>query len=50
MLYNAGVGIKEAQQWLGHANIKTTMDVYTHLDKKNKENALSKMNEMLLAK
>ncbi|NYB73414.1 site-specific integrase [Sedimentibacter hydroxybenzoicus DSM 7310] len=50
MLYNAGVGIKEAQNWLGHANIKTTMDVYTHLDKKNKESALSKMNEMLLAK
>lgn len=50
MLYNAGVGIKEAQNWLGHANIKTTMDIYTHLDKKNKESALSKMNEMLLAK
>ena len=30
-LYYAGVGMKEAQKILGHASIKVTMDIYTHL-------------------
>ncbi len=34
-LYKAGVGVKEAQYLLGHSNIKTTLDIYTELDKQN---------------
>lgn len=45
ILYNAGVGIKEAQDWLGHSSAIVTMDIYTHLDKKKKDSALSKMNK-----
>lgn len=48
MLYNAGVGIKEAQDWLGHSTVSITMDIYTHLDKSKKEEALSKMNKYVL--
>lgn len=31
ILYEAGVDAKTAQQLLGHAQISTTMDIYTHL-------------------
>ena len=34
MLYYHDVKIKEAQYYLGHADIKTTLEIYTHLDKK----------------
>lgn len=32
-LYYAGVDIKEAQRLAGHADAKTTIEIYTHLDK-----------------
>lgn len=32
-LYCAKVEIKDAQNWLGHANASTTLDVYTHIEK-----------------
>ena len=32
-LYCANVKIKDAQNWLGHANASTTLDVYTHIEK-----------------
>lgn len=35
MLHNAGLGMKDIQQWLGHSTINTTMDTYTHLSSKN---------------
>lgn len=31
ILYEAGIDVKEAQQLLGHAQISTTMDIYTHI-------------------
>ena len=31
MLFDAGIDVKTAQKWLGHADIKTTLDIYTHL-------------------
>lgn len=34
MLYEIGVDAKTAQNWLGHADIKTTLNIYTHLSKK----------------
>ena len=38
MLYEAGVDVYTAKRLMGHANIETTMAIYTHLrDKKDKE-------------
>ena len=31
MLFDAGIDVKTAQRWLGHADIKTTLEIYTHL-------------------
>lgn len=31
MLYDAGVDIKTAQKWMGHADLDVTMQIYTHL-------------------
>lgn len=31
MLYDAGVDVKTAQAWMGHADILVTMRIYTHL-------------------
>lgn len=42
MLYYAGVDIKDAQRLLGHSDSKTTIDIYTHLDRK-KSNSKSKL-------
>lgn len=30
MLYYAGVDVKQAQKLLGHSNVKTTLEIYTH--------------------
>ena len=43
MLYNAGADHKEVQERLGHANIKTTMDTYTHLTDDKKEETTQKL-------
>lgn len=44
MLFDAGIDVKTAQKWLGHADIKTTLDVYTHLS----ETRLAQSTEKLL--
>ena len=43
-LINTGFTLKDVQEWLGHADIKMTADIYGHLDvgrKKNMADALS---------
>lgn len=47
LLYYAGVGIKEAQEWLGHDSAKTTMDVYTHLQEKDSKTSTEKIDKYL---
>jgi len=47
ILYNAGVDIKQAQEWLGHSNFNTTMNIYTHLNEQNKITSTDKVNEYL---
>lgn len=44
MLYCAGVDVVTAQQQLGHADISTTLNFYTHLDKKFKRKNMTKLD------
>ena len=32
LLYANGVGLRDIQEWLGHGDIATTSNIYTHLD------------------
>ena len=36
LLYANGVPMKDIQEWLGHSDISTTMNIYTHLDYRSK--------------
>jgi len=47
MLYKAGVDVLTAKTLLGHADIKTTLGIYTHLDSEFKEQNIEKLNEYL---
>jgi integrase len=39
MLYDAGVDLKTAQNWMGHADPEVTLKIYTHLSKERQQNA-----------
>lgn len=43
-LYLAGIDVKTAQDQLGHADVETTMDIYTHLDRQYKRRSMDKLN------
>jgi integrase len=47
ILYNAGVDVKTAQSIMGHGSISILMDIYTHLNQKNKEKAANQLNDYL---
>lgn len=47
MLYLAGVDILTAKEQLGHTDIKTTLDIYTHLDAKYKRKSMNKLDDFL---
>lgn len=44
-LYFAGVDVLTAKELAGHADIKTTMSIYTHLDQTHKRKELSKLDQ-----
>lgn len=39
LLFAQGVPMKEIQAWLGHSTIRTTANIYTHLDENSKINS-----------
>ena len=39
LLYANGVPLKDIQEWLGHSDIATTSNIYTHLDYSTKVNS-----------
>ncbi len=47
LLFEAGASIKDVQSRLGHSDIQTTMDVYTHVSKTAKEQLANRFNDYL---
>jgi integrase len=47
LLYLAGVDVLTAMKQMGHADIKTTMQIYTHLDAKYQRKAMNKLDDYL---
>lgn len=47
LMYLAGVDVLTAKEQAGHADIKTTMAIYTHLDEKYKKKSINKLDEYL---
>ncbi len=47
LLIANGVPMKAIQEWLGHANYRTTADVYSHLDFRSKEHSAEIISQVL---
>lgn len=47
LLFEAGVTIKDVQARLGHSDIKTTMDIYTHVTNSAKERAAKAFEDFM---
>lgn len=47
ILYNAGVDVKSAQRFLGHADINMTLKIYTHLSVQKEQEAIASLNRHL---
>lgn len=48
MLYDAGVDVYTAQRLLGHADVQTTLAIYTHLKESRNKEDIKKLNEYVL--
>ena len=47
MLYKAGIDVLTAKDQLGHSDIKTTLNIYTHLDSVYKTRSMNKLNDYI---
>lgn len=47
MLYKAGVDVLTAKEQAGHADITTTLSIYTHLDAEYKKKTITKLDDYL---
>ena len=47
LLYLSGVDVVTAKEQAGHADIKTTLEIYTHLDKEHKKSNVKKLDEFI---
>ncbi|MCM3538458.1 site-specific integrase [Priestia endophytica] len=47
LLIEAGVGVKEIQEVLGHSDIQTTMNIYAHMTKDLKEKTSHKFGQLM---
>ena len=47
ILYNAGVDVKSAQRFMGHADINVTLKIYTHLSAQKEQEAIASLNRHL---
>lgn len=46
-LYDAGIGVKAAQYYLGHADMRMTLDLYTHLSAERERRERSELTTFL---
>ena len=46
LLIEAGAGVKEIQERLGHSDINTTMNIYAHMTKNIEEKTFCKFSEL----
>lgn len=42
-LFSAGATVKEVQERLGHSDVKTTLNIYTHVTKSQNKEAVNKL-------
>ena len=47
LLFTNGVSLKDIQAWLGHSDIATTSNIYTHLDFDSKINSANAILSIL---
>lgn len=47
MMYEAGIDVLVAQAQMGHTDVKTTLGIYTHLDRKHKEISISALDDYI---
>lgn len=47
LLLEAGVGVKEIQRRLGHSNIQTTLNIYSHMTQEMEIKATNKFSELM---
>lgn len=47
LLINQGFTLKDVQEWMGHADIKMTANIYGHLDVARKQDMAAKISDML---
>ena len=47
-LISNGVAPKDVQELLGHSDLSTTMNIYTHRSDKSKKNAVMMLDEMII--
>ncbi|MBQ4572100.1 MAG: site-specific integrase [Clostridia bacterium] len=47
IMYEAGVDVLTAKEQMGHSDVKTTLEIYTHLDAEKKKNDISKLDAFL---
>ncbi len=45
LLYDANVDIKSTQRYLGHSDIETTLEIYTHLTKHKQDESIRAINK-----
>ncbi len=47
-LYRLGVGVKQAQYLMGHKDVRTTLNIYTHLENSDLRDATEKLTALCL--
>lgn len=45
-LYRLGVNVKEAQYLMGHTDVRTTLNIYTHIENENLQDAAEKLKTL----